>query len=100
MFIRHFAAVVQALSRVQLCVAPWTVACQAPLFMGFPRQEYCSGLLFLLKEISLTQARRLRLLYWQVDCSQLSLLRGPHMTYPTSITRINIDPDYEGLWIP
>ena len=26
---------------------PWTVACQAPLSMGFPRQEYWSGLLFL-----------------------------------------------------
>ena len=25
---------------------PWTVACQAPLFMGFPRQEYWSGLPF------------------------------------------------------
>ena len=25
---------------------PWTVACQAPLSMGFPRQEYWSGLLF------------------------------------------------------
>ena len=25
---------------------PWTVAHQAPLSMGFPRQEYCSGLLF------------------------------------------------------
>ena len=23
---------------------PWTVACQAPLCMGFFRQEYCSGL--------------------------------------------------------
>ena len=23
---------------------PWTVARQAPLSMGFPRQEYCSGL--------------------------------------------------------
>ena len=23
---------------------PWTVACQVPLSMGFPRQEYCSGL--------------------------------------------------------
>ena len=27
-------------------VTPWTVACQAPLSMGFPRQEYCSGLPF------------------------------------------------------
>ena len=25
-------------------VAPWTVAHQAPLSMGFPRQEYWSGL--------------------------------------------------------
>ena len=27
-------------------VTPWTVACQSPLSMGFPRQEYWSGLLF------------------------------------------------------
>ena len=27
-------------------VAPWTVACQAPLVFGFPRQEYWSGLPF------------------------------------------------------
>ena len=26
---------------------PWTVACPAPLSMGFPRQEYWSGLPFL-----------------------------------------------------
>ena len=30
-------------SCVQLFVTPWTVACQGPLFMGFPRQEYWSG---------------------------------------------------------
>ena len=29
-----------------LLVIPWTVACQAPLFMGFPRQEYWSRLPF------------------------------------------------------
>ena len=28
-------------------VTPWAVACQAPLPMGFSRQEYWSGLLFL-----------------------------------------------------
>ena len=33
------------LSRVQLCITPWTAACQAPLPMGFSRQEYWSGLL-------------------------------------------------------
>ena len=27
-------------------VTPWAVACQAPLSMGFPRQEYWSRLLF------------------------------------------------------
>ena len=26
-------------SRVQHFATPWTVACQAPLFMGFSRQE-------------------------------------------------------------
>ena len=31
-------------SCVQLCVTPWTVAHQAPLSMGFSRQEYWSGL--------------------------------------------------------
>ena len=29
----------------RLCVTLWTVACQAPLSMGFSRQEYRSGLL-------------------------------------------------------
>ena len=40
-------ACAQLLSCVQLFATPWTVACQAPLSMGFPRQEYWSGLPFL-----------------------------------------------------
>ena len=32
-------------SRVQLSSTPWTVARQAPLSMGFSRQDYLSGLL-------------------------------------------------------
>ena len=36
----------QLLSRVQLFASPWTVAVQAPLSMGFSRQEYWNGLLF------------------------------------------------------
>ena len=36
----------QSLCRVRLFVSPWTVARQAPLSMGFPRQEYWSGLQF------------------------------------------------------
>ena len=37
---------VKLLSCVQLFVTPWTVARQAPLSMGFSRQEYWSGLPF------------------------------------------------------
>ena len=37
---------VKLLSCVQLFVTPWTVAYQAPLSIGFPRQEYWSGLPF------------------------------------------------------
>ena len=33
-------------SYVQLCGTPWTVAHQAPLSLGFSRQEYWSGLPF------------------------------------------------------
>ena len=41
------------MSAVHVCLVmsdsfatPWTVACQAPLFIGFPRQECWSGLPF------------------------------------------------------
>ena len=33
----------KSLSRVQLLATPWTAAQQAPLSMGFSRQEYWSG---------------------------------------------------------
>ena len=36
----------QPLSRVQLSATPWTVVHQAPLSLGFPRQEYWSELSF------------------------------------------------------
>ena len=39
-------AMISCFSRVQLFVTPWTVALQAPLYMGFSRQEYWSGLPF------------------------------------------------------
>ena len=35
---------VKSLSRVWLLTTPWTIAYQAPLSMGFSRQEYWSGL--------------------------------------------------------
>ena len=38
------ACVLSCFSCFWLFVTPWTVACQAPLSMGFSRQEYWSGL--------------------------------------------------------
>ena len=44
--LEYFVVVDQSLSHVYLFVTPWTVARQAPLSVGFPRQEYWSGLPF------------------------------------------------------
>ena len=68
-------------SRVRLFVTPWTVAYQAPLSMGFSRQEYWSGLPFLLQGIFLTQGSNLNLLHllhWQADSLPLSNLGSPY----------------------
>ena len=40
------ACMLSCFSCIQLFVTPWTVAFQAPLPMGFSRQEYWSGLPF------------------------------------------------------
>ena len=42
-----FKVKVKSLSRVRLFATPWTIAYQAPLSMGFSRQECWSGLPFL-----------------------------------------------------
>ena len=41
---RLIVIVVQSLRHVLLFETPWTIAHQTPLSMGFPRQEYWSGL--------------------------------------------------------
>ena len=41
-----YACVLSHFSRVQLFATLWTVACQAPLSLGFPRQEHWTGLPF------------------------------------------------------
>ena len=55
-------------------VTPWTVACQATLFMAFSRQEYWSGLGFLLQGIFPTQGSNLCLFHWQAVSLPLSHL--------------------------
>ena len=48
-------------------VTLWTVARQAPLSMGFSRQEYGVGCHFLLQGTFLTQGLNLCLLRWRAD---------------------------------
>ena len=70
----------QSLSHVQLFVTPWTVACQVLLSMGFPRQEYGSGLPFPLPgdlpnpEIKPTSLCHL---HWRAESLPLSNLGSP-----------------------
>ena len=55
----------------QLCATLWTVAIQAPLFMGFSRQKYGVGCHALLQRILLTWGSNLcllGLLLWQAGC--------------------------------
>ena len=66
-----------------LFATPWTVAHPAPLFMGFPRQEYWSGLPFPPPGTLPTQGSYPCLLHWQADSlllSHLGRLR-PFQTY-------------------
>ena len=49
---------VKSLSHVRLLATPWTAAYQAPLSMGFSRQEYGVGCYALLQRIFLTQELR------------------------------------------
>ena len=61
---------VKSLSWVRLVATPWTATHQAPLSMGFSRQEYWSGLLFPSSGIFRTQGSNPQLLYflhWRVD---------------------------------
>ena len=65
------------LSHVWLFASSWTVACQFPLSMGFPRQEYWSGCHILRQGIFLIQGLNpylLSLLHWQAESLPLCLL--------------------------
>ena len=74
-------AVVQLLSSVWLFATPCPEAHQAPLYRGFPRQEYCSGLgTHLVSVTSRDSLRRLRrplrigIPISQLRCSEVSSL--------------------------
>ena len=69
------------LSHIQLFVTQWTVACQAPLSMGFSRQEYWSGLPFPTPEEHIlkqgvgehSKGFQTKVLLWERDVLETSL---------------------------
>jgi len=71
-FILYWSMLLLLFSCVQLFGTPQTVAHQAPLSMGFPRQEYWSGCHCLLQRILPNQGSNLCLLHWQADSLPLS----------------------------
>ena len=77
---------VKSLSRVRLLATPWIVAYQAPLSMGFPRQEYWSGLLLPSpKQLNYTRNKNtsfpvlLRSMIFDVLCNCCTWLVGNHI---------------------
>ena len=81
----------QSLSCVRLFATPWTTAHQAPLSLGFPKQEYWSGLPFPSLGIIPTKGLNHRhphprpLLHWQVDSLPLSYLVNPLIQHNWSL---------------
>ena len=60
-------------------VTPWTVAPQAPLSMGFPRQDTGVGCHFLLQGIFPTQGLNPGLPHWQAESLLLRHLGSPRI---------------------
>ena len=71
----------QSLSHVCLFATLWIIAPLALLSMGFSRQEYWSGLQFLLQRIFLTQESNLHLLHCKQILYLLSHLGNPKEWY-------------------
>ena len=79
----HVLMHVHVLSRfscVRLFVILWTVACQAPLSMGFPRRDTGAGCHFFLQGIFPTQGTNPHLLHWQEGSLLLAAPGKSHMS--------------------
>ena len=68
-------------SHVLLFAVPWTVVCQAPLSMGFSRQEYWSGLPFPFPGNLPNPGIESSSHAWQVDSLPLSHLGSPEISH-------------------
>ena len=88
----HACVCVQLHSPVQRFVNMWTVGCQALLSMGFPRQDYWSGLPWFLQGIFPTQGLNLCLVHWPEDSLPLS-----HQGIPKTVLTIAWTEEPGGL---
>ena len=81
------------LSRVWLFLALWTVACQAPLPMGFSRQKYRVDSHSFLQEIFLTQGPNQGLLHCRQILYHLSQQGSPMKlkTSASSVCQFNLE---------
>ena len=88
-----FLLYAQLLSHAPLFEAPWAVAHQAPLTMGFPRQEDWSGLPFPfpgdLPDPGI-EPESLVSLHWQADSLSCIIKEAFNHDIPTIIFAINI----------
>ena len=81
---------------------PHGMACQAPLSMGFPRQEYWKGCHFLLQGIFLTQGSNpcpLHLLHWKADSLPLSHQGSLVKNSKDTIIVYPLGPKWSCMWI-
>ena len=102
---QSFRSSVKSLSCVRLFAAPWTVAYQAPLSMEFSRQEYWSGLLFLLQGIFPTQGSNLGLQHCRQMLYRLSHQGSPgvrsteRVSNPLGLSNMHHSQGHLILWL-
>ena len=72
---------VKSLSRVRLFVIPWTAAYQAPLSMGFSRQEYWSGVPFI--ALPVINMKQQKLSGWSLKSTNLFAHMLPDFPSPS-----------------
>ena len=93
-----FCVVAQLLSCVILFMTPWTVACQVPLSMGFPRQQYWSGLPFP-SPGALSEPRMEPTSSWLADSLPLSHQGSPMNWFLKSLQTLLHFPSFSLQWL-
>ena len=91
----------QLLGRVRLFATPWTVGHQAPLSMGFSRQEYCSGLPFLPPGDLSNQGIKLASLASPVLAGGLFTTvppQKPHLTYVWNCIKMRLNSTQKAIF--